>query len=305
MRIHNTDKGLAVSTDCVPRYVDANPFEGGKQAVCEAYRNISASGAKPLAVTNNLNFGNPEKQDIMAQIVGAVNGMGNACRTLNTPVVSGNVSLYNETNGIAVQPCPVIGMVGVINDLKKAKGCGLVNAGKALFVVGQSSDVKEGWLGCSVYARVIANIEGGAPPSVDPALEGRNGTLIRQAIDSGLIEAAHDISDGGLAIALSECCILSSKGAKIELQDDSGRYDNLLFAEGGSRIIFTTDHKKEKEWLIHLKELQKNFPSNVYVKKIGCVSSETFKLNIQDKNICDIRVEELTEKFNNSISGHF
>jgi phosphoribosylformylglycinamidine synthase len=163
VRIHNTDKGLAVSTDCTPRYVDADPFEGGKQAVCEAYRNISASGANPLAVTNNLNFGNPEKQDIMAQIVGAVNGMGNACRTLNTPVVSGNVSLYNETDSMAIQPCPVIGMIGVIEDWKKAKGCGLITAVKALVVVGQSGDVKDGWLGCSVYAREIAGREGGCP----------------------------------------------------------------------------------------------------------------------------------------------
>ena len=116
VRIHNTDKGLAVSTDCTPRYVEADPFEGGKQAVCEAYRNISATGAKPLAVTNNLNFGNPEKQDIMAQIVGSITGMGKACKALDTPVVSGNVSLYNETDGMAIQPCPVIGMIGIIDD---------------------------------------------------------------------------------------------------------------------------------------------------------------------------------------------
>ncbi len=236
VRIHNTDKGLAVSTDCTPRYVDADAFEGGKQAVCEAYRNISASGAKPLAVTNNLNFGNPEKQDIMAQIVGAVNGMGNACRTLNTPVVSGNVSLYNETDGMAIQPCPVIGMVGIIDDWKQAKGCGLINAGKAIFVVGQNGDVNDGWLGCSVYAREIAGREGGAPPSVDPILEEKNGSLIRQAIANELIEAAHDISDGGLLVALAEMVIAGQCGAKITCPD-SGSLHGWAFGEDQARYI--------------------------------------------------------------------
>lgn len=236
VRIHNTDKGLAVSTDCTPRYVDADAFEGGKQAVCEAYRNISASGAKPLAVTNNLNFGNPEKQDIMAQIVGAVNGMGNACRTLNTPVVSGNVSLYNETDGMAIQPCPVIGMIGIIDDWKQAKGCGLINAGKAIFVVGQNGDVNDGWLGCSVYAREIAGREGGAPPSVDPILEEKNGSLIRQAIANELIEAAHDISDGGLLVALAEMVIAGQCGAKITCPD-SGSLHGWAFGEDQARYI--------------------------------------------------------------------
>ena len=144
-----------------PRYVEADPFEGGKQAVCEAYRNISATGAKPLAVTNNLNFGNPEKQDIMAQIVGSVTGMGKACKALDTPVVSGNVSLYNETDGMAIQPCPVIGMIGIIDDWRCAIGAGLQEPGQALYVVGQSEKRNDGWLGCSVYAREIAGREGG------------------------------------------------------------------------------------------------------------------------------------------------
>ena len=173
---------MAICTDCTPRYVDADAFEGGKQAVCEAYRNISASGAKPLAVTNNLNFGNPEKQDIMAQIVGAVTGMGKACKVLDTPVVSGNVSLYNETDGMAIQPCPVIGMIGIIDDWQQAVGTGLSETDNALFVIGQTDKTTDGWLGCSVYAREISGREGGAPPSVDPELEGRHGTLVRRAI---------------------------------------------------------------------------------------------------------------------------
>jgi phosphoribosylformylglycinamidine synthase len=236
VRIHSTDKGLAVCTDCTPRYVDADAFEGGKQAVCEAYRNISASGAKPLAVTNNLNFGNPEKQDIMAQIVGAVTGMGKACKVLDTPVVSGNVSLYNETDGMAIQPCPVIGMIGIIDDWQQAVGTGLSETDNALFVIGQTDDTTDGWLGCSVYSREISGREGGAPPSVDPELEGRHGTLVRHAIAEGLIDAAHDISDGGLMVAMAEMVMAGQCGAKITLPD-SDTLHGWAFGEDQARYI--------------------------------------------------------------------
>ena len=150
MRVHGTDKALAISTDCTPRYVNADPFEGGKQAVAEAYRNICATGAQPLATTNNLNFGNPEKQDIMAQIVGSVSGMGKACAQLGTPVVSGNVSLYNETDSMAIHPCPVVGMIGLIDDWKSAPSVHITAEGLSLFVIGQPAG--EGWLGASLYA---------------------------------------------------------------------------------------------------------------------------------------------------------
>ncbi len=236
VRIHNTDKGLAVCTDCTPRYVEADPFEGGKQAVCEAYRNISATGAKPLAVTNNLNFGNPEKQDIMAQIVGSVTGMGKACKALDTPVVSGNVSLYNETDGMAIQPCPVIGMIGIIDDWRRAIDAGLQEPGQALYVVGQSEKTNDGWLGCSVYAREIAGREGGAPPSVDLEAEAKNGQLVREAIAKGLASSAQDISDGGLLIAMAEMVMAGQCGAKIT-PPDSGSVHGWAFGEDQARYI--------------------------------------------------------------------
>ena len=236
VRIHNTDKGLAVCTDCTPRYVEADPFEGGKQAVCEAYRNISATGAKPLAVTNNLNFGNPEKQDIMAQIVGSVTGMGKACKALDTPVVSGNVSLYNETDGMAIQPCPVIGMIGIIDDWRCAIDAGLQEPGQALYVVGQSEKTNDGWLGCSVYAREIAGREGGAPPSVDLEAEAKNGQLVREAIAKGLASSAQDISDGGLMIAMAEMVMAGQCGAKIT-PPDSGSVHGWAFGEDQARYI--------------------------------------------------------------------
>ena len=235
IRVHGTKKGLAMSTDCTPRYVEADPFEGGKQAVAEAYRNLCATGAKPLAVTNNLNFGNPEKQNIMAQIVGSVNGMGEACRGLDTPVVSGNVSLYNETDGVAIQPCPVIGMVGVIDDVSQAVGVGLTEAGTSLFVVGQETSHDDGWLGCSLYARSIAGRNDGAPPPVNIAEEARNGAFIREQIALQHIVACHDISDGGLVVAVAEMVMAGTKGAELQMPktatlhgwafgEDQGRY---------------------------------------------------------------------------------
>ena len=235
IRVHGTKKGLAMSTDCTPRYVEADPFEGGKQAVAEAYRNLCATGAKPLAVTNNLNFGNPEKQNIMAQIVGSVNGMSEACRGLDTPVVSGNVSLYNETDGVAIQPCPVIGMVGVIDDVSQAVGVGLTEAGTSLFVVGQETSHDDGWLGCSLYARSIAGRNDGAPPPVNIAEEARNGAFIREQIALQHIVACHDISDGGLVVAVAEMVMAGTKGAELQMPktatlhgwafgEDQGRY---------------------------------------------------------------------------------
>ncbi len=241
VRVHGTEKGLAITVDCTPRYVDADPFEGGRQAVCEAYRNISASGARALAVTNNLNFGNPEKQDIMAQLVGAVSGMGAACRILNTPVVSGNVSLYNETDGMAIQPCPVIGMVGLIDNWARAVGCGLTAAGQILYVIGQDAGTDDGWLGCSLYARQLAGREGGAPPPANPDAERKHGDLLRCAIEGGMIAAAHDISDGGLLVALAEMVMAGQAGAEI-VTPDCDTLHGWAFGEDQARyIVAVTD----------------------------------------------------------------
>ena len=240
VRVHGTDKALAVTTDCTPRYVDADPFEGGTQAVAEAWRNICATGAIPLAVTNNLNFGNPEKQDIMAQIVGSVNGMGKACKVLNTPVVSGNVSLYNETDGEAIQPCPVIGMVGLIDNWKQAVGAGFTAPDKAIFVIGQTAEMTDGWLGNSVFARVIAEREGGAPPPVDLDKEKAHGQFVQAQITSGHITTCHDIGDGGLLVAVAEMALSGAVGAALSHPDG----DTVLawaFGEDQARYIVQVD----------------------------------------------------------------
>ena len=231
VRVHGTQKGLAISTDCTPRYVYADAFEGGKQAVAESYRNLCATGATPLAVTNNLNFGNPERPEIMAQIVGSVKGMGEACKTLGTPVVSGNVSLYNETDGEAIFPCPVIGMVGTIADVKKSIGVALTSAGDSLYMIGKTET--GGWLGASLLAEALGYENAYAPPPVSLEDEAKHGQFVAKAVNDGLIQAAHDISDGGLIVAVTEMALKGQKGADLNISDDLG----TLFGEDQGRYV--------------------------------------------------------------------
>ncbi len=244
IRIHGSDRGLAVSTDCTPRYVEADPKTGGAQAVAEAYRNLSAIGARGLAITNNLNFGNPEKPDIMAQMAQSVLGMGEAARALDTPVVSGNVSLYNETDGRAILPCPVVGMVGTIEDVSSAVGLALRDANSTIMVVGQSDDCDDGWLGVSLFAKHMANDPKAAPPPVDLAAERRNGEFIQDQIAKGTLEAVHDISDGGLAVAVAEMCIAGKMGAKINTPS-TGNLLGWAFGEDQARYVVVTSAPQE------------------------------------------------------------
>lgn len=235
VRVHGTHKALAISTDCTPRYVEANPVEGGKQAVAEAWRNVTAVGATPLAVTNNLNFGNPERPEIMGQLAGAVQGMGAACLALDSPVVSGNVSLYNETNGAAILPTPVIGCVGLLDDLDTRVGGAFVSEGDAIFVVGETT----GWLGCSIYQRDMAGGSAGAPPPVDLEVERRNGDFVRAGIRDDDINACHDVSDGGLAVALAEMAISGGIGAEIDHEPGIPAHA-WAFGEDQARYVVTT-----------------------------------------------------------------
>ena len=240
IRVHGSRRGLAVSTDCTPRYVEADPRTGGAQAVAEGWRNLSAIGAKGLAITNNLNFGNPEKPDIMAQMAQSVLGMGDAARALDTPVVSGNVSLYNETDGRAILPCPVVGMVGTIDDIDKAVGMAPTAAGQTLVVIGQDDFTDDGWLGVSLYARNLADNPMAAPPPVDLAAEHRNGIFVQQQIAAGTVRAAHDISDGGLAVAVAEMCVAGRIGAAIDLPSGGNRH-GWAFGEDQARYVVATD----------------------------------------------------------------
>jgi phosphoribosylformylglycinamidine synthase subunit PurL len=212
VRVGEGPKALALTTDVTPRYCEADPVEGGKQAVAEAWRNLTAVGARPLAVTDNLNFGNPERPETMGQLVGCIRGIGQACTALDFPVVSGNVSLYNETNGRAILPTPAIGGVGVIDDFTKSATLAFKAAGEAILLVGEAT----GWLGQSLYLRDICGREEGAPPPVDLAAERRNGDFVRALIGQGLASAVHDVSDGGLLVALAEMAMASGIGATLD-----------------------------------------------------------------------------------------
>ena len=253
VKIHGTEnskslgKGIAMTTDCTPRYVKSDPINGGMQAVCEAARNIAASGAKPLAITNNLNFGNPEKKNIMGEIVGSIKGISKAASFLNTPIVSGNVSLYNETNGKGILPTPVIGMVGVIDEVENCLEMN-VKEDNTLLVLGQSEDFTEGWIGCSVYQEIENKIIDAAPPPVNLEKEKKIIDILLQLHTKNLLTAAHDISDGGLLTAICEMLFKNNLGLNLNLPKSLLKIDSKdptlhswCFGEDQGRIIVATN----------------------------------------------------------------
>lgn len=230
VRVHGTRKALAVTSDVTPRYVQNDPYEGGKQAVAEAWRNLTAVGAEPIAITDNLNFGNPERPEIMGQIVRAIEGMAEACAALDFPVVSGNVSLYNETNGSAIPPTPTVGGVGLVADYARHADFSSMTPGDVLVLVGET----KGAFGASMYLREILGREDGAPPPVDLALEKRTGDVVRGLIQAGAVTACHDLSDGGLAAAVCEMALASNVGVSLRL---AGPAHVKLFAEDQARYL--------------------------------------------------------------------
>jgi phosphoribosylformylglycinamidine synthase II len=240
VRIHGGDKAVAITTDVTPRYVLADPYEGGRQAVAEAYRNLSAVGALPMAITDNLNFGNPEKPEIMGQIVEAIRGMGQACMELDFPVVSGNVSLYNETQGNAILPTPAVGGVGLLEDVTKSATVPFKRAGSSIVLIGET----KGWLGSSLYLREIAKREDGAPPPVALHRERRAGELVRQLIGDGLVLACHDVSDGGLLVAVAEMAMASEGqiGAVLEAPHNIALHAWCFGEDQGRYILEVSDN---------------------------------------------------------------
>lgn len=232
VRVHGTDKGLAVTSDCTPRYVQNDPYEGGKQAVAEAWRNLTAVGSQPIAITDNLNFGNPQRPEIMGQIVRAIDGMAEACRALDFPVVSGNVSLYNETNGVAIPPTPTVGAVGLLTNYDVVTGFSTMAQGDTLILIGET----RGELGASIYLREVLGREDGAPPPVDLALERRTGDFVRDLIVTGRLTCVHDLSDGGLIGAVADMALASDCG--VELNPTSPDHAHIfLFGEDQARYL--------------------------------------------------------------------
>ena len=238
VRVHGTNKALAITTDCTPRYCEIDPIEGGRQAVAEAWRNLTAVGARPLAVTDNMNFGNPEKPEIMGQFAGCIQGMAEACRALDFPVVSGNVSFYNETDGRAILPTPVIGGVGLIDDVANAVSLAFRADGQAIVVIGET----RGHVGMSLYLRAFGDAKAGTSPPVDLAAERRNGDFVRARMADGLVSACHDVSDGGLLVAVAEMALAGDVGADIVVPaGERGALDWLFGEDQGRYVIQTAD----------------------------------------------------------------
>lgn len=245
VRVHDSSKGIAVTCDVTPRYVAADPVMGTKQAVVETWRNLMAVGADPIAITDNLNFGNPERPEVMGQFVGAIKGMEEACRVLEYPVVSGNVSLYNETNGVGIPPTPAIGAVGLVPDVSRIADIALKREGDLLILIGQ----ERGHLGQSLYQQIVAGKLEGAPPPVDLADEIKAGRLVRALIREGNVSAVHDVSDGGLLVAVAEMALAGGIG--VDLFPYEGRLPPhaIWFGEDQGRYVLSVSPARAEETL--------------------------------------------------------
>ncbi|MEO6953312.1 MAG: AIR synthase related protein, partial [Polyangia bacterium] len=284
-------KGVALTTDCNPRFCQLDPYEGAKLAVAEAYRNISTVGAEPLAITDCLNFGSPERPEIMHQLKEAIRGLGDACRALETPVVSGNVSLYNETDGRPIFPSPSVGMVGVISEARHAVGSWFP-ANLAIALLGDNTDE----LGGSEYLAFVHGQVAGPVPKLDLEKEARVGKACRALIGAQLVVAAHDCSEGGLAVALAETCFGDPLvGAHVSLDSDI-RPDCLLFGEAPSRILVAYDESREADVERIAQEQGAPF------KRIGRTGGGSLAIEVQGKKVVDATVSSLAAAYRGGLA---
>lgn len=297
-------RGVAATTDCNPRYVYLNPYEGAKAAVAEAARNLSCVGAEPLAVTDNLNFGSPEKPIGYWQLANACKGLAEACQEFATPVTGGNVSLYNETldsdgNPQPIYPTPVVGMVGLVEDLSKIAGQSFQAAGDRIYLLGFGTDAASPavTLGGSEYLAAIHQTVAGHPPVIDFALERQVQAACRSGIQQGWIKSAHDAAEGGLAIALAESCIGGNLGAAIQCTTTQ-RIDHLLFAEGGARIIVsvTPEHQTTFETFLQ-EQLGDHWQAIGQVTEVG----SALTIAVAEQAVIQLTVAEMTEAWANAI----
>lgn len=269
VRVHGTNKALAASVDCTPRYCLAHPFTGGMQAVCETYRNLSAVGAEPRAITNCLNFGNPEKKEIMGQFVDVIKGIKEACTELDYPVISGNVSLYNETNGVGIKPTPTIGGVGLIQDVNNTMTYGLKSSDSLLIVVGET----KGHIHQSALCHDILYLKKGPPPTMNLQEEKKNSFFIRGLIEKKLVQSVHDVSDGGIALAIAEMCMAGAIGAKISTNLTGPERVKYLFGEDQARYIIEI----KKDDLNSLVQMAKE--QEISMTQLGTTSLEQFAID--------------------------
>ncbi|MCB0726769.1 MAG: phosphoribosylformylglycinamidine synthase subunit PurL [Ignavibacteriae bacterium] len=297
IRLKDTDKALSVKVDCNGRYVYLDPYKGGMIAVCESARNVACTGAKPLAITNCLNFGNPYNPEVYYQFSEAIRGIGDACRILETPVTGGNVSFYNQSQDYAVYPTPVIGMLGLIEDVDKIMTSYFKKEGDIILILGKPVDENsiKNDIGGSEYINTIHGLTEGNSPDIDTEFEKKLQEVILKLTDERLVNSAHDISDGGLAVALAECCIMDPEnmtGCEINIEY-SGRKDFRLFAETQSSIIISADPGNIKK-ILEIAEMY-----SVNVKETGITKGNRFKINTE----IDLPLREIAEGYYNSIKN--
>jgi phosphoribosylformylglycinamidine synthase len=279
------EKGVAIAAGCNGRFVFLDPFEGARLAIAEAAQNLVAVGAEPLAVTDCLNFGNPERPEIMWQFAEAVKGLGDACRALGTPIVSGNVSLYNETDGRAIQPTPMIAMVGLMADARRHVTQAFRGAGDEVALIGINTDE----LGGSEYQKVVLGKVAGKPPRLDAERAKRTNDLVLSLAREGLLRSAHDLSDGGLAVALAECCISGPEPIGLEASLDPGalRPDHLLFGEAPSRFLLS--YRPADSDKISALAKEKNIPLAILGKTAGTKLTITLGSTKLELSLADLR----------------
>jgi phosphoribosylformylglycinamidine synthase len=274
VRIKGTNKALAMTVDCNSRYCLLHPYEGARLAVAEAARNLVCSGAEPIGLTDCLNFGNPERSEIMWQFVLAIEGLKDACEHFTIPIVSGNVSFYNETNGLSIYPTPMLGMVGLIEAADKTMTQWFKQDGDAILLLGKTKED----LGGSEYLKVLHHREQGSPPLLSLEAEKALHDFILNVIREGIVQSAHDCSDGGLAVALAECCISapdSRRGAVVKLPLDALRRDALLFGESQSRVVLSV-----KPEMVD-RVLNRAWDSGIPAMKIGMVGGDRFVIDVE------------------------
>lgn len=301
-------RGIAATVDCNARYVYLDPYEGAKYVVAEAARNLSCVGAEPVAVTDNLNFGSPEKPIGYWQLASACEGLSQACQDFGTPVTGGNVSLYNETldangNPTPIYPTPVVGMVGLIEDVAQVCGQGWQTADDVVYLLGvgttaEDAGVAAPTLGASEYLAVVHETVAGKPPRVDVALEQAVQAVCREGIRRGWVKSAHDCAEGGLAVALAESCLAGNLGATVQLPVPvEFRWDTVLFGEGGARIVVSVSPSDVAAWEAHLAA---QLPGNW--QKLGTVSGEVLSVDSGHSSILNVTLDQMRDKYENAIA---